>query len=75
MSVHYRFTAVIGHDQDGYWGECPELQGGYTQGITYEETIENLREAIALHVEDRLECGEEIPKSDSVSLVTLDVAV
>jgi len=25
MSVHYRFTAVIGHDKDGYWGECPEL--------------------------------------------------
>lgn len=54
----YRFTAVIGHDEAGYWGECPELQGCYTQGVTLEETIENLREAIVLHVEDRPECGE-----------------
>jgi predicted RNase H-like HicB family nuclease len=71
----YRFTVVIGHDENGYWGHCPELQGCYTQGETFEETVENLREVIALHVEDRLECGEEIPRSDSVSLMTLDIAV
>jgi predicted RNase H-like HicB family nuclease len=71
----FRFIAVIGHDEDGYWGECPELQGCYTQGDMFEETVENLREAITLHVEERLECGEEIPRSDSLSLVTLDIAV
>ena len=71
----HRFTVVIGHDKDGYWGECPELQGCYTQGDTFEETVENLREAVTLHAEDRIECGEEIQRSDSVSLVTLDVAV
>lgn len=30
--------------------------------------MENLTKAIALHEEDRLDCGEEIPKSDTVSL-------
>jgi len=59
----------------GTGGQCPELQGCYTQGITFEETVENLKEAIALHLEDRLACGEEIPPSDTVSLLTLDVAV
>lgn len=73
--TEYRFSAVIGHDEDGYWGQCPELQGCYTQGITFEETVENLKEAIVLHLEDRLACGEEIPRSDTVSLLTLDVAV
>ncbi|MCJ7796658.1 MAG: type II toxin-antitoxin system HicB family antitoxin [Thermoleophilia bacterium] len=73
--TEYRFSAVIGHDEDGYWGQCPELQGCYTQGITFEEAVENLKEAIVLHVEDRLACGEEIPRSDTVSLLTLDVAV
>ncbi|MHB1343608.1 MAG: type II toxin-antitoxin system HicB family antitoxin [Thermoleophilia bacterium] len=73
--TEYRFSAVIGHDDDGYWGQCPELQGCYTQGITFEETVENLKEAIALHVEDRVACGEEIPRSDTVSLLTLDIAV
>jgi predicted RNase H-like HicB family nuclease len=71
----YRFTVVVGHDKDGYWGQCPELQGCYTLGDTFEKTVENLREAVALHVEDRLERGEDIPRSDSVSLVTLDVVV
>jgi len=56
----YRFTAVIGHDENGYWAQCPELQGCYTQGATFEETVHNLREAIVLHVENRIECGEEI---------------
>lgn len=70
----YRVSAVIGHDEDGYWAHCPELQGCYTQGSTFEETVENLRDAIALHIEDRLACGEAIPRIDSVSLLTLDIA-
>lgn len=73
--AEYRFSAVIGHDDDGYWGQCPELQGCYTQGTTFEETVKNLREAISLHLEDRLACDEEIPQSDSVGLLTLDIAV
>jgi len=60
-----RFTAVIDYNKYGYWGECPELQGCYTEGDTFEQTIENLREAIVLNVEDRLECGEVLPGSDS----------
>jgi predicted RNase H-like HicB family nuclease len=32
---------------------CPELQGCYAQGNSYDEALDNLREAIALHVEDR----------------------
>ena len=74
MAVH-RFSAVIGHDEDGYWAQCPDLQGCYTQGTTFGETVENITEAIALHLEDRLDRGEEIPKSDTVSLLTLDIAV
>lgn len=71
----YRFSAVIGHDEDGYWAQCPDLQGCYTQGITFEETVENLKEAIALHLQDRLACEEEIPRSDTLSLLSLDIAV
>lgn len=73
--AEYRFSAVIGHDEDGYWAQSPELQGCYTQGTTFEETVENIKEAIALHLEDCLARGEEIPKNDTVSLLTLDIAV
>lgn len=49
----YRFAAVIERDEDGYFAFCPELQGCYTQGNSYEEALDNLREVIELHVEDR----------------------
>ncbi len=71
----YRFTVVIEKDKEGYFAFCPELQGCYTQGDTYEETLENIKDAIRLHVEDRLEDGEEIPQSESVSLTSMEVAV
>ena len=71
----YRFSVVIERDADGYFAFCPELQGCYTQGETYEEVLENIKDAIRLHVEDRLESGEEIPQPESVSLTSLEVAV
>ncbi len=73
--TYYRFSVVIEKDKAGYFAFCPELQGCYTQGDTYEEVLENIKDAIRLHVEDRLEDGEEIPQSESVSLTSMEVAV
>lgn len=72
---NYRFSVVIEHDEEGYFAFCPELQGCYTQGESYEEVLENIKDAIRLHVEDRLKNGEEVPHVDSVSLTSLEVAV
>lgn len=71
----YRFSVVIEKDKDGYFAFSPQLQGCYSQGDTYEEALENIRDAIRLHVEDRLESGEEVPQPESVSLTSLEVAV
>ena len=71
----YRFSIVIEKNSDGYFAFCPELQGCYTQGDTYEEALKNIEDAIHLHIEDRLENGEEIPEIEMVSLTTLEVAV
>ena len=71
----YHFSAVIEKDRDGYYAFCPELQGCYTQGDTYEEVLENIKDAIRLHVEDRVEDGEEILQPESVSLTSLKVEV
>jgi predicted RNase H-like HicB family nuclease len=57
----YHFLVVIEKDKDGYFAFAPELQGCYTQGDTYEEVLENIRDAISLHIEDRLDSGEEVP--------------
>ncbi|MFB3827768.1 MAG: type II toxin-antitoxin system HicB family antitoxin [Bryobacteraceae bacterium] len=71
----YRFSVLVEKDADGYFALCPELQGCYTQGRTYEEAVSNIRDAIRLHLEDRLETGEEIGQSEAVSLTSLEVAV
>ncbi|MGV8127310.1 MAG: type II toxin-antitoxin system HicB family antitoxin [Methanothrix sp.] len=71
----YRFSVVIEKDRDGYFAFTPELQGCYSQGDTSEEAIENIRDAIFLHVQDRLDSGEEVPQSRSLSVTSLEVEV
>jgi len=71
----YRVAAVIERDEEGYYAFCPELQGCYTQGETYEEALRNIEDAVRLHIEDRLANGEEIPLTKSVSLTSVEIAV
>ena len=72
---HYRFSVVVERDSEGYFAFCPELEGCYTQGDTYEEVISNIKDAIHLHVEDRLAGGEEITQRGEISVTSLDIAV
>jgi predicted RNase H-like HicB family nuclease len=59
----YSFTVIIQKDEDGnFIAKCPSLQGCYTDGETLEEAIEMIKDAIRLHIEDRLENGEPIPE-------------
>ncbi len=71
----YKFSALIEKDEDGYFAYCPELQGCYTQGDTYEEALANLEDAIRLHVEERRDRGEEIPSYKVISFSTLELSV
>ncbi len=71
----YRLSVVVQKDAHGYYAFCPELQGCYTQGDSYEDVMENLRDAILLHLEDRIENGEEIPTVESITLTSLEVSV
>jgi predicted RNase H-like HicB family nuclease len=66
---------VVEADSDGYFISCPALQGCYSQGDRYEEAIENIKDAIRLHLEDRMADGEGIPEYVSVSFSTVEVAV
>jgi len=71
---HVTLPVVVEGDPDGYYVSCPSLQGCYSQGDTYEQAIENIKDAIRLHLEDRLANGEELPQHVSVSLSTVEVA-
>jgi predicted RNase H-like HicB family nuclease len=49
-------------EEGGYWVEVPSLPGCFSQGDTKEEALENIKEAIALHIEDMIAAGEEVPE-------------
>ncbi len=71
----YRLSVVVQKDAEGCNAFCPELQGCYTHGDSYEEVMENVRDAVRLHLQDRIENGEEIPSFESTVLTFLEVTI
>lgn len=70
----YRFAIVVEKDEDGIFvASCPALQGCYSQGETYAEAVENLRDAIRLHIEAREEADEPLPLEVSVDTIEVNV--
>ena len=70
-----KFPVIIEKDADGYFAICPDLQGCYTQGETYEQALSNIKEVIDLIIEDMTENGEEISAPDEVSFTSVELAV
>lgn len=57
----YDLTVVIEKDETGrFLAICPTLQGCYTEGETIEEALELIKDAMKLHIEDRIENNEAI---------------
>ncbi|MEI6511836.1 MAG: type II toxin-antitoxin system HicB family antitoxin [bacterium] len=69
----YILPIIIEKDKDGYFVKCPSLQGCYSQGDTYEEALANIKDAISLHIQDRLANGEVIEIPELISVATLEV--
>jgi len=64
------FTAIIEKaPEGGYWSFCPEVPGANGQGETVEEAKGNLRDAIRLVLEDRLEDVRRGLPSDAIQTV------
>lgn len=75
LMKQHTLPIIVESDADGYFVSCPALPGCYSQGDTYEVAVANIKDAIRLHLEDRIAGGEEIPEHVSVSLSTVEVAV
>ncbi|MDO8692333.1 MAG: type II toxin-antitoxin system HicB family antitoxin [Dehalococcoidia bacterium] len=70
----YRYNVVIEQDEDGLFvASCPALQGCYTQGETYQEALENIKDAIRLHIEARRQVGEPVPVESVIEEVMVVV--
>ena len=51
------FYVVVEQDEDGYYvGGVPQLKGCFSQGLTLEELMENMREVICLVLEEAENC-------------------
>jgi predicted RNase H-like HicB family nuclease len=61
------YLIVIGRTPTGYSAHCPDVPGCASVGRTVEETIRNMKKALALHFEGMLEDGDPIPKSSGVA--------
>lgn len=49
-----QLPVIIEQDKDGFYvAECPVLEGCYTQGRTLDEALKNIREVVALVMEEQ----------------------
>ncbi|TSA81502.1 type II toxin-antitoxin system HicB family antitoxin [Helicobacter mehlei] len=68
-------NAIIEKDQNGYFAYVPSLQGCVSQGGSYEEALENIKEAIELYLET-LEADERVVLSEKNSVIApIEVAL
>lgn len=67
-----QYAVVLEKSADGYGAWAPDLPGCVAAGDSVEETLDLIREAIALHVESLREHGEPVPEpSTRVDLVSV----
>jgi predicted RNase H-like HicB family nuclease len=68
-SMNREFFVVIEKDEDGFFvGEVPQLKACYSQGKTIDELLENMKEAIALALEEQ---GGEVEPTEFVGVQKL----
>jgi predicted RNase H-like HicB family nuclease len=61
------FQIIIEQDEAGFYvAECPALRACYTQGNTDEEVIANIKDVIALCLEDLKAKKKSIPKQPEI---------
>jgi len=56
MSKQILLTGIIKEEDKGYSVVCPELNVA-SQGETFEETINNIKEAVGLYIESAEQLG------------------
>jgi len=61
------FQVIVERDEAGYFvAECPALKTCYTQGRTYEEAIENIKDVIRLCLADFKARRRKIPRPPEI---------
>ena len=66
---------VIEKDESGFFAYSPELEGCHTQGVTVEETMENMKEATEFYLETLSTEEKKALLSRQILTTTLEVVV
>lgn len=62
-----RFLVIIEEGDSNLSAYSPDLPGCIATGETYDETLQNMYEAIEFHLEAMVEDGEPLPQSLSMA--------
>ena len=71
----YKVAIIIEKDEHGYYAYCPELKGCQTQGDSYEEVIDNIKESIELYLETLTKVERKKYLSKEILTASLEVNV
>jgi predicted RNase H-like HicB family nuclease len=70
-----KVNVIIEKDNYGYYAFCPELKGCHSQGDSFDEVIENIKEAIQLYLETLSSDEREDYLSKEILTTSLEVRV
>jgi predicted RNase H-like HicB family nuclease len=69
------YTVVLEQEPDGgYVVSVPALPGCISQGATRSEALANIREAMALYIEDCRDAGDPVPTEAGKEFVEVEAA-
>jgi predicted RNase H-like HicB family nuclease len=64
-----KFPVVLHKDADSDYGvTVPDVPGCFSSGTTFSEALENVREALALHLEGLVADDEKLPQAQEVDV-------
>ena len=68
---NYRYEIIIywSKEDNAFIAEVPELPGCMAHGNTYEEALQNIKDAIILWIDTAKEFGDPIPKPKEEKLM------
>ena len=73
--MSYKVGVVVEKNENGYYAFCPELEGCQSQGDTFEETLNNIKEAIELYLETLSEDERKQYLSHEIYTTSVEVNV
>ncbi|MGD8778932.1 MAG: type II toxin-antitoxin system HicB family antitoxin [Ignavibacteria bacterium] len=71
--MSYKVSVIIEKDNNGYFAYSPELEGCHSQGESFEEVVNNIKEAVELYIETMTE--DEIKEVISKEIMNTSIEV